>query len=188
VPVCIAFPFSITDNGPDNLPMSQHTPDEAEVKAVATYVWFEFLMFTQAAKEILSLVEGKADGKGGYNLTVQEQLQVNVLLASLLIHARNLRYFLFDKPKWDDVSAQHFLPEWDEKVEKWCPYFDENRERLNKSLAHISYKRIEYAPNKGWDCVKIYNEVKAAWNEFWSRLPAAKQKWFNRERDVRSAG
>ena len=164
------------------------THDQAE--AAATYVWFEFLMFTQAAKEILSLVQGKKvdHSQGGYQLTVPEQLQANVLLASFLIHARNLKYFLFDKPKWDDVAAEHFLPEWDEKIDDWCPYFDENRERINKSLAHISYKRIEYAPNKGWDCVKIYNEVKAAWNEFWSRLPEEKQKWFNRERDVWSEG
>jgi len=167
--------------------MSQHTPDEAEVKAVATYVWFEYLMFNQAAKQILSLLQGsRADSLWGQHMTDRKQLQVNVLLASFLIHARNLRAFLFPprrtKPKWDDVLAQHFLPEWDEKVEKWCPYFDENRDRLNKSLAHISYKRIEYEPKKKWSYVKIHKELTAAWNEFWSRLPAEKKKWFTRPR------
>jgi len=40
------------------------------------------------------------------------------------------------------VVAEDFLAEWDESVEKWCPYLHENKSRLDKSLAHLSCERI----------------------------------------------
>ena len=110
-------------------------------------------------------------------------------MTAFLVHARNLRAFLFPppppapRPRPDDVLAKHFLPEWAEKVEDWCPHFLEHRERLNKSLAHISYKRIEYEANKGWDCGTIYNELTDAWDAFWSRLTPEEQDWFTEPRN-----
>ena len=60
---------------------------------------------------------------------------------------------------------------------------DANRERLNKSLAHISYKRIEYQPKKEWNYLKIHKEITGTWDEFFSRLPEEKREWFTRPRD-----
>jgi len=153
------------------MPADQSTDHDPE--AVATYVWFERDMFNRVFERV----------EQGLN---DDQFLENILVASFLLHARNLRYFLFDEPRLDDVSAQHFLPEWDEKVEKWCRYLHENRERLNKSLAHISYKRIEYESDKEWEYVKIHTELTAAWDKFFSSLPEEKQKWFTgpRERAV----
>ena len=164
--------------------MNQTDNADYSPKEVATFVWFEYTMFDQAAKAILSLLKvSRADSQGG--VQDPKQLQRNVLLASFLIHARNVRAFLFPppRPKPDDVLAQQFLPEWDEKVEKRCPYLDANRERLNKSLAHISYKRIEYEPKKEWKYLEIHKEITDAWDDFFSRLPEEKREWFTRARD-----
>jgi len=177
----VAFPFSITDNRP----MTHNADGDAySPKKVATFVWFEHTQLVAAFKEIQSLLAGRrAKSQREQPMTNPEQLQVNVLLASFLIHARSLRDFLFTPPRFDDdVSATHFLPDWAEKVEDWCPYFHKHRERLNKSLAHISYKRIEYEPNKGWDCGKIHNELTDAWNKFLGRLTPEEQDWFTAPR------
>ena len=158
---------------------TDHNPEDA-----ATYVRFEHTQLTLVVKALRSLrAESRADSQGGQQMADPKQFQENILLASFLIHTRNLRDFLFTPPRLDDVSAKDFLAEWDESVETWCPYLDENRDRLNKSLAHLSYKRIEYEPNKSWDCGTIYKELTAAWNEFWSRLPSEKKEWFTRPRN-----
>lgn len=157
--------------------------DDYSPKEVATFVYFEYTQLVAVFGEIQSLLAGRrAESQRGQPMTNPEQLQVNVLLASLLLHARNLRNFLFYPRRQDDVIAKDFLDDWDEKVEEWCRYFYKHRFRVNKSLAHISYKRIEYEPNKGWDCGTIYTEIKGAWDEFFSRLTPEKQEWFTKPR------
>ena len=166
------------DHADDNL-QADHNP-----KAAATYVYFEHTQLTHAAKALRDLTQGqRADTQGGRDKTDSEQIQESILLESFLIHARNLRYFLFDEPKWDDVAAEHYLPEWDEQVEDWCPYLNERRFRLDKSLAHISYKRIEYESGKKWDCGTIYKEITDALDGFLSRLTPEKRDWFTAPRN-----
>jgi len=157
--------------------------DPYNPKKVASFVWFEYTQLVAVFKEIQSLLAGRrAKSQREQPMTNPEQLQVNVLLASFLIHARSLRDFLFYPRSQDDVIAEDFLEEWDESVEEWCPYFHKHRERLNKSLAHISYKRIEYEPNKGWDCGKIHKEITDAWNEVVGRMTPEEQDWFTAPR------
>ncbi len=150
--------------------------DPYSPKKVATFVWFEYTQLAVVFKRIQRLEKSPPPDPE------EHKFQRNIHLASFLLHARSLRNFLFYPRSQDDVIAEDFLDEWDESVENWCPYFHEHRDRLNKSLAHISYKRTEYEPNKKWECGTIHKEITAAWDEFFSRLPAEKQEWFTRPR------
>jgi len=166
--------------------MNQTDNADYSPKEVATFVWFEYTMFDQVFKEIQSLLGPKqrADSQGGVQpKTSPKQFAKNILLASFLLHTRNLRNFLFYPRSQDDVIAKDFLDGWNEKVENWCPYLDANRDRLNKSLAHISYKRVEYEANKQWEYVEIHKELTDAWDAFWDRLRPEQREWFTRDRD-----
>ncbi len=178
VPVSIAFSFSIIENWP----MNQTDNADYSPKEVATFVWFEYTQLVLVLQRIQRIEQSPPSDPN------EQQFQRNIHLAAFLIHARNLRAFLFPppppapKPKPDDVLAKHFLPDWAEKVEDWCPYFHKHRERLNKSLAHISYKRIEYEANKLWECGTIHKELIDAWNEFLGKLTTEEQDWFTAPR------
>ena len=157
--------------------------DDYSPKEVATFVYYEYTQLDHVAKALRSLTQGqRVDSQGERHKTDSEKIQESILLTAFLVHARNLRAFLFTPPRLDDVAAEHFLPDWAEKVEDWCPYFLEHRERLNKSLAHISYKRIEYEANKLWECGTIHKELTDAWNEFFGRLTREEQDWFTAPR------
>jgi len=159
------------------MPAEQSTDHNRE--AVATYVWFERTQLALVFKGFQNLEKLSPPPDPG-----QHQFLKNILLASFLLHTRVLRDFLFYPRKWDDdVVAEDFLAEWDESVEKWCPYLHENKSRLDKSLAHLSYERIDFEPNKEWDCGRIHTDLKAAWDEFWDRLTPEKQEWFTRPRE-----
>jgi len=149
-----------------------------KAKDVATYVWYERTMFDQVFQRVQSLMQGTPD-----------QFLQNILLESFLLHTRILRDFLFREPTGDDVSAIHFFEtpaEWAESATDLCPYLSRNKPRLDKALAHLSYKRIGYEPQKGWDCGAVYTEIEAAWTEFWSRLATDKRDWFTKPRNPQS--
>ena len=106
----------------------------------------------------------------------------NALLESLLIHARILTDFFFTDPsREDDVSAKHFFhneEDWRVDFKTECPYLYENRQRLNKSVAHLSYSRIEYESDKEWQYGRISNELHSIWDKFRSSLPTESREWF----------
>jgi hypothetical protein len=78
----------------------------------------------------------------------------------------------FDKPgEW----TPHQLPSITPAAE---------RERLNRSLAHLSYDRAGYeTTRKDWPFREIFDEVTAAWMAFLDALPDERKKWFDEERD-----
>ena len=84
----------------------------------------------------------------------------NALLESLLIHARNIFYFLFNEynnKQPDDVLVlNHFnySKEWDtfKKFQLEKDIFVDLKKRIAKEIAHLSFARIKKAEeNNNWD-------------------------------------
>ena len=142
------------------------------IEKIAPRVWYEWATFNNSFKRVL---ESKKE---------RDQDAVNAYLESFLIHARNLRDFLTrsrdDKGvKPNDVLAEDFFDSDGWSCPDEPPYLKENRIRLNRSLAHLTYDRIQYQSNKGWNPQKIFHEVKELWTFFLSKLPPEKREWFN---------
>ena len=117
------------------------------------------------------------------------QLTQNMALESFLVHVRNLREFLYDAgTNPDDVVAGDFFPgpgQWEGIRPPMPKVIEENRYRLNKSLAHISYSRLKYkGPTKEWPSQQIASELLAVVRVFLRNLPQNRSAWFSRLGDV----
>jgi len=109
-------------------------------------------------------------------------------LECFLLHARNLYHFLTrrrrDLKRFEatDVLAEDFFDvplEWTPATNLTFLGDKENMERLNRSLSHISYDRVDYERSKRWVLLnRIRHELAEAWNSFLDRLPEARRKWF----------
>lgn len=113
-------------------------------------------------------------------------------LESFLIHTRNIVDFLCNKQdkqlRDDDIIAKYYIAQWQSNMDVF-PYIKKHYDRLNKSVAHLSYERITWEiehkkgkEGKEWQINTIYNEVELAWSKFWSQL-GPKRDWFERDRD-----
>ena len=102
--------------------------------------------------------------------------QRRLVLEAFLLHARNLRDFFHGTNFRDDILAIDFL--------KHPPAFNihwlrQTRARLDKLLAHPSYKRPFM--KKQWPVAGIYSELHRAWQRFLSGLTkenVVTRKWF----------
>ncbi len=104
----------------------------------------------------------------------------NLLLESLLLHARVLRDFFVCDPRRDDVSARHFFDDpsmWEEIANNLCPYLRQNKKRMDKMLSPLTYSRLN-EPKK-WEMSTISNELIQAWQKFSSALSPEQQGWFS---------
>ncbi len=113
----------------------------------------------------------------------RETFEHDAFLESFLIHARNLYDFLTktrSEARKNDVVAEDFFDEGSQ----WNPsarigFVEENRRRLDRSLAHLCYDRIDYQQQKRWVRMdKVLIEFQDAWDEFLSALPMSRRKWF----------
>ena len=103
----------------------------------------------------------------------------SVYLECFLLHARVLDDFFYkdtcNELHKDDVLAwQYFesLDEWNRIRPTSGSYLKKNRDRLNKSLAHLTYARIKYERDgKGWDHEQIFDEIENLWNIFLRGVP-----------------
>ena len=107
----------------------------------------------------------------------------NQRLENVLLHARVIYDFLFVAPrnKHPDVSALHFFDntgQWSGNPNTLCPYLTQRRERLNRSVPHLSYDRIAFESNKAWDLHTVATEIKNAWEFFLKQLAPARRQWF----------
>jgi hypothetical protein len=108
------------------------------------------------------------------------------MLESFLVHYRNLREFFFTdrnqaedaadvshecnhkKPRRDDIIAEDFMgtqPSWATVRRQFAPPPDENA-RVNKALAHLSYKRPRLSLESGWDAPEMRTRIDCLWQEF----------------------
>ncbi len=117
------------------------------------------------------------------------QMTQSVALESFLIHVRNLRDFLYGAgTNPDDVVAGDFFPglgQWEAIRPPMPKVIEDNRERLNKTLAHISYSRLKYKGSaKAWPSQQIASELIAVVRVFLRHLPQNRSPWFSRLGDV----
>jgi len=156
---------------------------------MAEKVSYEFGMFTflcdelgQAVQESLEFAPGSIRllGTGG---STRDERSLSALLESLLLHTRVLHDFFYKTDrKADDILAQDFIPDWPNVCPAKGPYFadGDRRVRLNKALAHLTRKRLEYdSHDKGWDVRAICSEIGAAIEKFIANLPPDRKSWFD---------
>lgn len=137
-----------------------------DAKKIAPKVKYEWDMFDWLAQRIAN--EYKASS----------QQERNLLTEDFLLHARVLRDFFVRNPKHDDVSARHFFNDestWTAESSSLCAYLQQNRIRLNKKLAHLTYSRLKL--DEQWDFSAIRKEVFDAWHKFCSLLTAPARQW-----------
>jgi hypothetical protein len=55
----------------------------------------------------------------------------------------------------------------------------QQKERLNRALAHLSYDRLDYdVTGKGWNFVLLIAEIQHVWAAFLKALPEERRDWF----------
>lgn len=105
------------------------------------------------------------------NLPSTKGFELSAMLESFAVHLRNLIDFLYDKPQdahRDDLIAADFL----DPATPWDPgqitnTLDEARQRANKEINHITYKRKSGGdPTKPWPVADLFNEVNALCKKF----------------------
>lgn len=70
---------------------------------------------------------------------------------------------------------------------KLFPKLKANRNRLNKMLAHLTYRGAKFVElgDKHWPFVDFRNELRAAWRLFMSELDTERRAWFPAEVEPR---
>ena len=101
-----------------------------------------------------------ARSRGGANSAI-----ANIALEAFLLHARVLRGFFVGDGGGDDIKAERFLGC---RMRFRLPILRASRARLNKALAHASYRRPRY--KQPWRVSAIHSELLAAWSTFLHRL------------------
>ena len=81
----------------------------------------------------------------------------NALLESFMIHARNLIYFFFGDPVYDDIVAAHFVFGWELVRGAKSVLLKQVEEEANKKVAHLTYQR--FTGDFAWDVDEITREL-----------------------------
>ena len=129
----------------------------------------------------------------GTGHTDDDKWELSTEIESLLVHTRVLRDFFYyfwdfkerkyrakrEKRYDDDVIAQDFIPDWSD----YCPpigqYLSDHKERLDKSLAHLSTLRVRFKQTeKRWNVDAIHDELRPVIDHFKERLPVDMADWF----------
>lgn len=101
----------------------------------------------------------------------------NMALETFLLHARNLREFFYkdDKGRPDDARAFELFMDkdpWKKLRPNETDSIKEVKNRADKELAHLTYKRISGTPpEKKWDCGKILFDLLGVVKVFLDKLP-----------------
>ena len=110
--------------------------------------------------------------------------EASSFLESFLLHTRVL-YDFFCKPRGprnpDDVVASDFVPSWETgRSVKQCRYLSAEKDRLNKSLAHLSTLRVKYEiDGKGWEITTIDSEITRLISQFKNEICTEYAPWFD---------
>ncbi len=105
------------------------------------------------------------------NLPSEKGFLLSALLESFAIHLRNLIDFFYTRPedaRNDDLIAADFF----DSPSSWNPgaipkSLNDARERANKEVSHITYKRKGATdPTKPWPVADLFNEVHAVAEKF----------------------
>ena len=113
------------------------------------------------------------------NLPRDNGFRLSALLESFAIHLRNLIDFFYTQPgnaRNDDLIAADFF----DSPGDWKPgaipkSLSDARERANKEVSHITYKRKGGTdPTKPWPVNDLFNEVQTLATEFATRASSKK--------------
>jgi len=116
--------------------------------------------------------------------TGERDLETYVLntmaIECFLVHFRNLRDFLYPDADTadnrDNVIARDYHSGWLKTDRDWKPCSRNERNRVNKLLAHISYSRGDL--DHGWPIKAMWQQMMQGLAEFIRSLPAEGQEWF----------
>jgi hypothetical protein len=130
---------------------------------------YECLMMNEAVREWKTSAPG---------------IHQNLAIECFLLHFRIIREFLYptrnswtDKIKLDDVIAFDFAEQWLETEEDWIECSPNERHRINKLLAHISYSRPTL--DHSWPIPPMLAAIRKSFAAFVARLPQDRQHWFS---------
>ncbi len=74
----------------------------------------------------------------------------NAILESMLVHARGLLEFLWERGRYDrDIAPEDLAPQWPK--ETLPAHLKALKERMDKQLAHLTYDRPSSLEEKGWN-------------------------------------
>lgn len=101
----------------------------------------------------------------------------SMAIECFLTHFRNLRDFLYPKKAiQDDVIAFDFNDGWNKTIADWNPCSEDEGQRINKLLAHLSYSRPSL--NHEWRIGEMRHRITESMAEFIGSLPPDRKEWF----------
>lgn len=154
---------------------------EMALKVFYEFTMFEFLFerlrFTE--NEMPILIPGEMVEAGTSPMATEQRREVLAQLESFLLHVRVLRDFFYTPGRDDDIVAGHFIANWS----KICPtkgrYLKDQKTRLDKALAHLTEKRLDYdGKDKKWQVTKLYKDLHPVIEVFIANLPNDRKPWF----------
>lgn len=109
----------------------------------------------------------------------------NALLESFLVHYRNLRDFFYPElctgDRRDAASARDFvanLARWRRRKGDWQDATGDERQRLNRQIAHLSWSRLKYSP-RTWPTIRMTRRMAHLIRMFLEELPSSREPWFD---------
>ena len=124
----------------------------------------------------------------------------NLWYEGLVLHSRVLRDFFFTKVgktgkrathRNDIVAIDYFVTQsaWPYTSQDLSTYLKRNKERMDRSVAHLSIDRLKYeAGGKDWSARLLLSEIGAKWFEFIATLERDDEQvmsWFRKHRRAR---
>lgn len=108
----------------------------------------------------------------------------NFATECFLLHFRNVRDFLYPpRESWtnpryfDDVIAFDFCTKWLAISDDWIECSPDERTRINKLLAHVSYSRPQL--DHAWPVLKMLAAIRTEFCKFVSQLAPDRTCWFD---------
>jgi hypothetical protein len=167
------------------MPSRRDIRSDEQLQIVAEHVRYEMKMLVYTA-ERLPPYHASPRGIG--------ENEKNVLLESFLLHFRNLHAFLCPgkhrPPKRDDVIASDFLKKAEATdCAALSGFTDDDQERLNKMLAHISDRRPAYISDgdDGWHVAPMLTMMLKELDVFFEKCPRDQREWFPSAEWMRNA-
>jgi hypothetical protein len=158
-------------------------------EAVAQKVWYEYSMFKflggilkGRVMETSTFAPGDVIHLGTGTEPDDEDLRTTyAFLESYLLHARVLHDFFYKDQSRDDIVAEHFVDQWVSLRPARDPYLgdEERKKRLDKGLAHLTLKRLEYdVQDKKWNIEAVEAAIETPMKRFLELLPEERKPWF----------
>jgi len=137
------------------------------LKKASEHIYYEVLMFNQTLELLIQK---------------KPQIEINILLDSFAIHARNLLDFFYpkDSARIDDLLVFDFIDK--------LFYYNRNKtkkkelifisRKVDKQVAHLTYTRNRYNQNtKAWPFVDISRKINKTLKAFYYSLPDSYKNW-----------